>query len=291
MRKTAVAFLLGAAIVAAGALSYGVVFDARDEVPEWILASYSGGVEVSVHGAEWRPAELKMRLQGHDRIRTAGDGEAMLVHGESHVMLRPKSDVEVAVLTDDSSRFQVAEGMVDVEARGTSISMRSAAGAQVDGSDAGFAMSVKRDGWTQVMGKRGEVDFSSMGRTERVKQGEMASAAPGEAPTAPVRIPESLLLNVQFPDAATFSSRLAVVRGTTDPGQRVAVGGREVEVGRDGTFELEVELEEGVNELEVVAHDAMGRTRSETSGPIRVDTTAPTLTGVAIGSRRGEARP
>ena len=285
MKKPLLAVAGVALIVAVGVLAYPHLFGRGDSLPTWTLATYSGGVEVSLAGAEWVPADMKMLLTDRDRVRTGDDGEATLLSRESHVTVRPLTQLEVSHLTRESSRFQVAAGHVLVEARGDRISMHAPAGAHVDAENAGLGMIVKEDGFTQVQVRRGEADFTSMNRTERVHEGEVSEAEPGRPPTAPVAIPQVILLNVRFPDADTFNSRLARIEGKADPGSRVWVGGRYVPVDRTGEWTADLELEEGINQIEVKASDALGRSRTERSSPIRVDTEAPPLDGAIIGSR------
>ena len=88
-----------------------------------------------------------------------------------------------------------------------------------------------------------------------------------------------------FPDADTFNTRLARVDGRVERGSRVMMGDVFVPVRADGTFTTTVEMSEGVNRLKVTVTDTLGRSLTEESHAIRVDTQAPTLTGVTIGQR------
>jgi hypothetical protein len=134
------------------------------------------------------------------------------------------------------------------------------------------------------MVKRGAADFTGLDRTEHLKEGEEAHAEAGGRPSKPAPIPEVLLLNVRFPDADTFRSRVARVDGKADPGSRIRIGSNAVEVAADGTWTANVALDEGINEIRVEAADSIGNTRTERSAPIRVDTMAPSLEGATIGS-------
>lgn len=286
MRKLLLTFVMGVAIAVAGALAYRFLFEAEPESPQWILATFTGDVEVSLRGGAWEPAEIKMRLTDKDRLRTGEDGEAMLLHDSSHVAVRPRTELQVARLTDEVSDFDIAEGNVQVEARGDRVVMRTLADARVDASDAGLGMTVKPDGYVEVAVQRGEADFSAVGVTQRVAEGERSHAEAGRPPSTPRPIPQAILLAVQFPDADTFNSRLARIQGRVEPGTRVQVGGRWTETDGAGRFELDVELEEGANQIEVAAVDTLGRRRVERSRPISVDVTSPWLEGASIGSRR-----
>ena len=285
MKKLLVGGLAALVIVAVGAATYGFVFRDAPEVPVWTVATYTGDVLASVDGSSFEPVDVKMKLANRDRVRTGETGELTLVHGASHVTVRSLTEIQVADLRTDASKFSITSGVVYVEARGERIVMRAEAGAAVDAVDAGLGMTVKRDGHTVVQVKRGEADFSSMGGTERVKEGQWAEARAGRPPTRPVAIPEAILLNVQFPDAETFATRLMRITGQAEHSARVKVAGRTVDTDEDGRFAVDLELEEGVHPIEVEATDGLGRTRTATSNPFEVDVTAPALTGASIGSR------
>ena len=77
------------------------------------------------------------------------------------------------------------------------------------------------------------------------------------------------------------------------PGARLRVDGRKVLVGPDGAWATDIELEEGMNQIEVEATDSLGTDQTERSGPIRVDLTPPGLVGSSFGSRGapGAGRP
>ena len=294
MKKLILGLVLGVVIAAAGAVAYTFVFHGPVDEPEWTIASYSGEVLVGTDEGDWKPATMKMRLRGSDRIRTLDDGEATLVHGESHVTVRADSELTVAELRPGLSDFNVSEGMVFVEARGSRIRTTSFAGHVADAQDAGFGMAVQPDGLAVVQVKRGEIDFMSGGHTERVKEGEQSEAKAGKAPSRPVKIPRTLFMNVKFPDADTFNTRLARVEGRVPPGTRAYVAGRRVETDAEGRFATDVELHEGMNQFDVTAQDPSGRERSEQSPPIRVDTQSPFLQDSQIGKRKvgaEESRP
>jgi hypothetical protein len=286
MKRLLLGLVLGAAIALAGALAYRLLFDRGERPLEWVLASYSGTVEVSARGADWRPAEIKMRLTDSDRLRTGEDGEALLLREESHVTVRALTELEVASLTEEASSFDMVEGNVYVEARGDRIHVETLTEAEVDAHEAGFGMTVRDDGFVEVAVRRGLAEFTAMGVTQSVSEGNLSHATTGRPPTQPTPIPETILLNVSFPDADTFNARLARVQGQVDAGSRVRVGESLVETDADGRFAIDVALEEGANQIEVKAVDVLGRSRVERSRPILVDVTPPGLEGATIGSRR-----
>jgi hypothetical protein len=289
MKKLISGVVLAVLVVAAGTFAYFALFQGASDEPVWTISSYSGEVLVTDGGDDWRPAQMKMRLRGSDRIKTLSDGMATLVHGMSHIAIEAETEITVAELRPGLSDFSVAlGGVVRVEARGSRIRATSVAGHVADTDDAGFGMSVSKDGLAVVKVNRGEIDFRSGGHTERVKEGEQSEARAGRPPSRPVRIPRNLLLNVRFPDADTFNTRLARIEGRAEAGARVYVGDRLVDTEADGTFSTEVELHEGTNQIEVRAVDAINNKTSEQSQPIRVDTVGPGLSDASIGRRSVE---
>ncbi len=116
-----------------------------------------------------------------------------------------------------------------------------------------------------VAAPKGSTAAPSPARPEPTK----ASAGPATASTAvPTKAPttgsapasaKALLLEVDAPaeDTVVEDPTLAV-RGRTIPEAVVSVDGDLVEVGRDGSFSTQVQLEEGANDLEVVASDPAG---------------------------------
>lgn len=289
MKRAALVLALLAAFLGGGAVLYRAMFSGADERRTWIVSSYSGSVQVRIGSGEWTDVGMKTPLSDGDRIRVGSDGEATLLRDDSQVTVRASSELAISQLNEDASRFQVALGHVFVEARGDAVSLRSESGARVDARDAGLAMTVRPDGWTQVKVKRGTADFTAEGQTEKLAEGQESHAEAGKPPSKAAPIPTSILQNVRFPDADTFTVQLARVEGRADPGARLKVAGKPVEVALDGTWSADVPLEEGLNQIEVEATDALGTTQVERSQPLRVDTTAPGLSGAAFGGRGANA--
>src|SRR5207237_534346 len=75
VKRIVLTALITAAFIAAGAFVYHVIFRPQEDRPTWTLATYTGGVDVSLAGGAWRPAEMKMALTDGDRLRTSSDGE------------------------------------------------------------------------------------------------------------------------------------------------------------------------------------------------------------------------
>lgn len=82
-------------------------------------------------------------------------------------------------------------------------------------------------------------------------------------------------LTVDNPQTPTNKNKTSIT-GTTEPGSKIFVNGKEVQVGADGKYKADVELKEGQNVINVVAKDAAGNTTSQVV-TIVLDTTPPTV--------------
>jgi hypothetical protein len=81
-------------------------------------------------------------------------------------------------------------------------------------------------------------------------------------------------LNVVSPaNGTTCTTPTILVSGTTDPGSRVFVGGREAVVAADGGFAISVTLVAGSNELVISASGVVGNTTATTRSITYADQT------------------
>jgi uncharacterized protein YfaP (DUF2135 family) len=71
---------------------------------------------------------------------------------------------------------------------------------------------------------------------------------------------ESLLLKIDEPeDKSTVNTSEIEVKGTTAPDAEVSVNGQPVVVDNEGNFSTTITLEEGLNQIEIVASDYEGK--------------------------------
>ena len=143
---------------------------------------------------------------------------------------------------------------------------------EVVATDASFAVGVNAAGAFAVESQRGQLAVSGMGGVETIDEGQRVIATEGgRAHVSP--IPESLLLEVAWPEAARTREAEVMVRGRTDPGAEVRIGtaGRwtTVVAGSDGRFVASVPLNEGKNPLQVVSQDPLGRSSVEQGEVVR----------------------
>ncbi|MEM2869205.1 MAG: hypothetical protein QW379_02125 [Thermoplasmata archaeon] len=65
------------------------------------------------------------------------------------------------------------------------------------------------------------------------------------------------------PEKVTVSKERYVLSGRVEPGSKVTLNGKSITVGSDGSFSVELELNEGANEVELKVTDPAGNERSE----------------------------
>jgi hypothetical protein len=74
-------------------------------------------------------------------------------------------------------------------------------------------------------------------------------------------VSEKISLDVSAPaDGATLNSASVAVKGTTSPGAEVFVNDKETKADSNGNFSIMVSLDEGENQIVVIANDADGNT-------------------------------
>ena len=252
---------------------------ARAIAPETLrLTAASGVVEVAAADGKWRPAKVGATLSEHDRIRTDAEGSAALLAADgSTVRLSGGSEAEVAALRRELKRLHLGAGMVeaDVPADPTRVFQidldRAGGAARTRGAHFTATANSSGTAVAAVAAVSGEVILSARGKEVVIRAGQWARILPGAPPETPGPIPDSLFLKVAWPATASRSHAVAV-SGQTTAGARVRVGGRWVEVDRDGVYRAQLELADGVHQLAVHAVDVSGHTADEKGPKILVDT-------------------
>ncbi|MCA9389850.1 helix-turn-helix domain-containing protein [candidate division WWE3 bacterium] len=61
------------------------------------------------------------------------------------------------------------------------------------------------------------------------------------------------------PDQISIQKNFVNVSGKTDPDVSIVINGEQVPVNQDGTFQITVELSEGINTVTVTAHNSIGK--------------------------------
>ncbi len=276
--KTLLAVLL---VLAAGWIGYRILFRPEPAGP-LLVQSVQGGVVFVQAGGARTEARPGLSLAPMDRIETSENGRADLSFGESNtIAIHPGSAVRVLGVTHEGVRVELDGGRVQATVRPGRGSLGIVyQGREVVAQDADFAVGVGQGGLFAVESQRGTVVVRGVPDIDRLAEGQrMNVTADGTARLA--AIPESLLLQVAWPEEARTREAEISVRGRTDPGAEVRVGtaGRWTTViaANDGTFEASLPLAEGVNPVEVVSMDPLGRTERQ-EAPLTRDSLPPPST-------------
>lgn len=261
-------------------------------------------VEVSkVTGEAWLSRGVAPRVQllagavlhESDAIETSEGSAIELGSGESYqIFLDGAARFGVREITAELSRFRLEEGLAEAKVKsdtGRVLMIESSDDASV--RTGGGRISVAAGGGRVALGvTEGEAQLGSGGQIVAVRAGQISVAERGRAPSAPVTLPRSLLLKVDWPSERETNRRRIVVRGRASPGALVSVGGERVKVRPDGVFTHILFLREGLQVIEARARDVAGRREVTKSPPVVLDTRAPAAefdTGDLWGKRRGAA--
>jgi hypothetical protein len=283
-RERIVFWAVLAALVAGAAVAYLVLLGpapgprappAPSPPPTLRVGAIAGEVTVVRAGLRTR-ATTGADLRPDDAIETAAGSSVELAGGRYTVNLEEGGRFTVGEITEELSRFRLAEGLVsahveDDSRRSVEIEATPDAVARTRGGD----LSVSRAGPVVAVGvRRGRADFTAAGSTVALAEGQQSVARAGRAPSAPVPLPSSLLLKVSWPAPTTTNERRMVVTGQATPGAVVVLGGEKVEVRPDGRFTHVIVLREGRQRLSARAYGLAGKAASE--GPaVVLDTRAP----------------
>jgi hypothetical protein len=77
-------------------------------------------------------------------------------------------------------------------------------------------------------------------------------------------------------------AKIAIIKGKTEAGAKVAINGKEVSIKEDGTFTLEVELKDGENKFEIIATDPNG---NESKVTLTITKKKPTVIILVVGNK------
>ncbi|MBN1337092.1 MAG: hypothetical protein JXB39_14125 [Deltaproteobacteria bacterium] len=265
--KTLLALLL---VLLAGWIGYRLLFGPEPADP-LLVQSVQGDVVHITAGGSRSEARPGLALSPSEHLETSENGRADVSFGGSNtIVVHPGSTVRVLGVTREGVRMELDGGRVTATVRPGRGSLGIVnRGRELVAQDADFAVGVGKGGALATEIERGTVVVRGVPDLDRLDPGQRLSLAPdGSARLAPV--PESLLLQVAWPDQTRTREAEVTVRGRTDPGAEVRVGspGRWMTViaASDGTFEATIPLSEGTHPVEVVAVDPLGRTqRVETS--------------------------
>jgi hypothetical protein len=243
------------------------------------IAEMNAPVEIAGPDGVYRPAKVGDQLSAAMRIRTGDAGSATLRAGDgSTVKLLGATSAKVEALGRELQRLSLGEGQVEADVRDDPTRLleldledTSTAGQSPAARTRGASFVATSDGAgrASVATRRGEVILSARGKEVTIHTGQLARIEPGREPSAPEPIPPSLFLKVAWPGASRVPR--VTVSGETSQGARVKVEGRYVKVAPDGKYRTDLDLSEGEHQLSVETTDVAGRTKSERSPPILID--------------------
>lgn len=261
-----------------------VVPDAGRRVAELKLGELQGSVEIrkGVDGG-WVSARQGDVLSPNDGVRTKDGSYAVVVGGELwEVRMESGTEVGIGELSESISRLLLESGMAKATVHGNgrhTFEVRSASGDATASTDAGvFTIASNGKGTVALGTEAGAVELAGGGRVVIVRAGQQSIVRPGQAPSAPAPVPNSLLLKIALPAAQTVNKRTVLVRGQVEPGAMVEVQGAVVRADEQGRFSTDVKLLEGPNTVDVRAR-SVGGGQASSAHRIELDTTvkAPTI--------------
>lgn len=288
-RPRALFWSLAALLVGSAAVGYAALLGREPDVPQappapppaapelvLTLAGVEGTVE-RIRGGVRTAAVAGERLLAEDVLETGAGGRAELAAGDSYtVVLEGAARFDVQAITAELSRFRLVSGLVAARVRedpARTLEIESGEGAVV--RTRGGELSVARSGRVvAVAALAGEAELSAAGATTRLAAGEHARVVDGAPPGPAAALPPSLLLKVTWPAERATNQPRITVRGRTEPGALVVMGGEPVEVAPDGTFTHVIHLREGRQPLSASAR-AVGGRGARADGPAVVLDTRP----------------
>lgn len=255
------------AILALGFLGYKLLFPGQETMP-LLVQAVEGTVQHVDENGEREDVTPGLVLERASRIETQDDGRAFLALGEgSTLTVDQASSVRILDVTREGVRIELDNGSVEATVRPERGSLGIVhRDREVIGRDGSFAVGVNAGGNMAVETHQGSVEIQGVDSVASLAQGERLLLLSDGTPRV-AAIPESLLLEVAWPESARTRHAEVSVRGLTDPGAEVRVGaaGRWTTVVADasGRFEAAIPLDEGENPLRVISRDPLGRTNEE----------------------------
>lgn len=246
-----------------------------------------GTVEYRSPGAAWHPLIVGSTIDISDEVRTGPTSRARLQLGSQvTVQLWDRTCINVAQLSETLSRIRLNDGRVVSE-------VRAAKGfvfrVQVQGSSAqaethaGRFAVLRRSGAPSVFAaESGALNVTGATGSVNLAAGEQTLVADNSEPSAPMKLPSSLLLKLGQSPPALVRKRLAKVHGETSPGAIVSVGKQTVVPDAAGRFTSTVALIDGPNEIVVEVEDVAGRKQVARMPIIIVDAKAPRVAGKVV---------
>jgi len=248
-----------------------------------VVGSVRGRVYRKQTDTQWQLIAMGQKLDLLDTIRTDEASRAEFRVGEKGTMIEVPANTQLSfvALTDEVSSLLLKDGRIHASVTGGTESRMRVAFSNSDAvaeTDHGEFFARNAEGeQVSVAVQTGSVKLSAKGKEIVVHKGHQSTVEAGHVPSAPIKIPATVFLKIAHRQRA-LARREAKLKGLSTPGAIVSINGVRVIAGTDGEFETRVQLEEGQNDVEILAEDVLGRTTSE-SVAVTVDTRAPEAKG------------
>ncbi len=231
------------------------------------IVKVTGPVEHRIKDRAWIAARVGDVLSQQHSLRTGGESSAILSVGDrSRLTISPKTKVSVREINKKIHTFRLDHGRLSVDYKKDGhrrIRVESNTGATAEAMEGKFTVMRTRTAMA-VATETGSVDLQAAGRKVQLKAGEQSVVLDDQPPTGPMAIPKSVLIKIAGLTEAPIEVRgnSAIVKGSTQPGNRVTIRGRQVRVDRKGLFRQKVALKQGLNRIQIVFEAPAGRRRT-----------------------------
>lgn len=284
MRQQLQLLLSIALVIALGVAGYRVLFGPGPGF-ELVVVSASDAT-TRLGGDPQVPLVAGTVLPVDSRVETGPEGGALLQYGDNaKIVLLDRTSIQVTGADPTGLRVELESGTVSARVRQGAAPLKvSNRGRSIGATDADFTVMVGSDGPMSAATTRGTAAITGVeGESTLVPATTLHVDADSKATILPVA--ESLLFEVEWPDARLTRESSVEVTGTTDPYATVTLGSGpgaiRVRADRDGRFRALVPLNEGDNDIELRAQDATGREASRRQALNR-DTTAPIIEAAEV---------
>lgn len=256
--------------VAAGDLKGSLKGDSKAVTQRFLSLQEVRGTVV-YKGGQTRPARMGDRLGAGQGITTGKRSSAIIALDSSigTIKVAENTDLVIRKLSQENggniTLVSVSRGQVALRVRpftnpASRLEIRTPSGvAGVRGTE--FGVAVSPSGRSAVLTAEGKVAVSAQEQTVEVNGGYSSLIYPGEAPTPPRPTVETVDLRVK--SIKRYRSRLVRFEGQIDPINEVVYADQPVEVGRDGTFALQVFGSQGYS-LTMVVRTPLGQEKAHT---------------------------
>ena len=278
-----IALLMGIVVIAIGVLNYMGTFKPG---AEFVVTSVSGEVTFRNEGGEVQDIVAgATRVGESETITTGNDGTIVMKLGEGiELAVDSSASIRVGSLTDSGVEIELDSGRVKAEVRSGGPTLAVGKGdRKFKASESVFEVSAD-DEHTAVRVRTGTVTATGVDTVTEIGAGQSVAVMPnGQASISD--IPKDLLLEVDWPEENRTRFTKALLKGKTDPGSLVHVLGVreavEVRAGKDGRFEVQVELNEGLQTVRVAAKSLFGE-EIAAQWDVELDTTGPSIRGEVL---------